>query len=171
MANKGTAKWTGCLLMVVAAGVLLSTNAFAGKATDPLGTALSRAALLSGLTGVEQDLLKPAARLLHGKAGQQVIRQGSDMGQMLIVLDGRADIRIDGNSYAVLSGQILLGEIEFLDGQPATADVVLLENADYISLDNAEMNRIMEAHPRIGYVLIREIARIEARRLRKASTR
>ncbi len=30
------------------------------------------------------------------------------------------------------------------------------------------MNEIMEAHPRLGYRVIREIARIEAQRLRRA---
>lgn len=71
----------------------------------------------------------------------------------------------------LFSGQILLGEIEFLDGLPATADVVLIKDADYIALDNEALNRIMADHPRIGYTVVREIARIEARRLRKTSTK
>ncbi len=50
----------------------------------------------------------------------------------------------------------------------ASADVFLLSDTGYIALDNALLNEIMEAHPRLGYRVIREIARIEARRLRRA---
>jgi len=49
---------------------------------------------------------------------------------------------------------------------PAYADVILLKETDLIELHNATLTVLMENQPRLGYVLMREIARIEARRLR-----
>ncbi|MDD5206126.1 MAG: cyclic nucleotide-binding domain-containing protein [Desulfobacterales bacterium] len=88
---------------------------------------------------------------------------------MVIILQGKAEVRISGKLVVSLSGQSLVGEIEFLDTLPASADVVLLEEADLIELDSAALNRLMEKQPRVGYVLMREIAEIEAGRLRRTN--
>lgn len=157
-------------VLIMTFGLAGAGTGLAGQPDGALAKALSGVDLFSELTDAQRDSLAPAARLHRGKAGERLIRQGSAMGRMLVVLDGEADVRIDGKSFVTLTGQVLLGEIEFLDGRPATADVVLLKAADYIVLDNAELNRIMEAHPRIGYLVMREIARIEAKRLRRTST-
>ena len=82
------------------------------------------------------------------------------------MLEGRAEVRVNGRHIVTLSGQSLFGEIEFLDMLPVSADVVLLEETDLIELRNSALTALMEKQPRLGYVLIREIARIEARRLR-----
>lgn len=169
MRSNPTVSYLSALLLLTA--LALHCPALAGDARDPLGQALGQATLFAGLSNVQLEALEPAAALRQGKAGDLLIRQGSVMGQILIVLDGEVDVRIDKKSFVLLSGQILLGEIEFLDGLPATADVVLLKDADYLSLDNNRLNRIMTDHPDIGYTVIREIARIEAQRLRKTSTK
>ncbi len=52
------------------------------------------------------------------------------------------------------------------DMLPAYADVILLKETDLIELHNATLTVLMENQPRLGYVLMREIARIEVRRLR-----
>ncbi len=122
----------------------------------------------STLTDAERQLLETAVTLKQGAKGEQIIFQDTAMKQMVILLDGHASVRVNGKQVAELFGEILLGEIEFLDGPAASADVFLLSDTDYIALDNALLNEIMEAHPRLGYRVIREIARIEAQRLRRA---
>ncbi len=155
---------------VVIAGCLFwYALAAAGTIELPLAQALSRVNLFSELTDAERNLLKTAAQLRQGKAGEQIIRQGKAMGRMIVILDGQAEVRIKDQLIASLSGQILLGEIEFLDGLPASADVFLLKDADYLSLDFSILNRLLEAHPRMGYLVIRQIARIEAQRLRNTN--
>ncbi len=127
--------------------------------------------LTQGLAEPEREALKAAATLRRGKAGELIVRQGKAMGRMLIILEGKAEVRIDGKLVATLSGQSLVGEIEFLDTLPASADVSLLEEADLIELNSAALTTVMEKQPRLGYVLMREIAKIEAGRLRKPNPR
>jgi CRP-like cAMP-binding protein len=150
---------------------LLGANAFAADKVEglELSKALAQVKLMAGLTEAEREALKVAATLRHGQAGELIVQQGKEMGRMVIILRGKAEVRISGKLVVTLSGQSLVGEIEFLDTLPASADVVLLEEADLIELNSAALNLLMEKQPRVGYVLMREIAKIEAGRLRRTN--
>ncbi|RJR31998.1 MAG: cyclic nucleotide-binding domain-containing protein [Desulfobacteraceae bacterium] len=139
-----------------------------GKEGD-LTRALADVKLIAGLSEAEREALKSAATLRRGKAGEIIIRQGKGSGKMIVIMGGKAEVRIDGKLVTTLSGQSLVGEISFLDNLPPSADVVLLEDADLIELNSAALGDLMENQPRVGYLIMREIARIEAGRLRRAN--
>ena len=145
-----------------------ASNSFAADEAKSWGLpkALAQVKLFAGLTDAERDALKAAATLRRGKAGERIIQQGTALDRMFIILKGQAEVRVNGKHFVTLSGQPLVGEIEFLDMLPASADVLLLKETDLIELNYAALTRLMEKQPRMGYVLMREIARIEARRLR-----
>jgi CRP/FNR family transcriptional regulator, cyclic AMP receptor protein len=159
--------WT---ILFIVFGVFIS-HCFAsgGSKTLSLSQALSRVDLFSELTPGERDLLKTAARLRQGKTGEQIIHQGKARDKMFIILEGRAEVRVNHIPIVTLPGQSLVGEIEFLDMLPASADVFLLEDTPLIELNYDALTRLMENQPRMGYVIMRKIAQIEAMRLRKSS--
>lgn len=159
-----------CAVVVVMFG-FLSGSSFASEEAKSLALskALSQVKLFGGLTDAERDALKASARLRQGKAGELIIRQGETLGSMFIVLGSEVEVRVDGKRVVTLSGQTLVGEIEFLDELSATADVLLLKETDFIELNNVALIGLMEKQPRLGYVLMREIAKIEAQRLRKTT--
>ncbi len=133
-----------------------------------LSKALSQVKLFAGLTDAERESLAEVATMRRGKAGERIIRQGETLDRMFIILEGEAEIWIDGKKAVSVPAQSLVGEIEFLDGLPATADVLLLKETDLVELNYAALNGLMENQPRLGYLLMREIAKIEAQRLRKS---
>lgn len=134
-----------------------------------LSQALSRVDLFSELTTAERDSLEDAARLRQGKTGEQIIHQGKARDKMFIILEGRAEVRVNHIPIVTLSGQSLVGEIEFLDMLPASADVFLLEETPLVELNYDALTRLMENQPRMGYVIMRKIAQITAMRLRKST--
>jgi CRP/FNR family transcriptional regulator, cyclic AMP receptor protein len=146
----------------------LASNSFAADEAKALALseALAKVKLFAGLTDVERDALKSAATLRRGRAGERIIEQGKATHRMFIILEGQAEVWVNGKHIVTLSGQSLVGEIEFLDMLPASAEVRLLKEADLIELNNAALTSLVEKQPRLGYVLMREIARIEGRRLR-----
>ena len=159
-----------CAVVVVMFGYLDSSSFASDEAkSSALSKALSQVKLFAALTEAERDALRTAAMLRRGKAGERIIEQGKHSGRMFIVLDGQAEVWVNDRRIVTLSGQPLVGEIEFLDELPATADVLLLQETDLIELDNVALTGLMEKQPRLGYVLIREIAKIEAQRLRKTT--
>ena len=151
----------------------LACNSFAADEARAvaLSKALAQVKLFAGLTDAERDSLKAAATLRRGKAGERIIQQGKVRDRMFIILEGRTEVRVNGKHFVTLSGQPLVGEIEFLDMLPASADVFLLKETDLIELNYAALTVLMEKQPRLGYVLMREIARIEARRLRGTTSK
>ncbi len=159
-----------CAVAVVLFGYM-ADNSFAldeAKALA-LSKALSQVKLFAGLTDAERNALKAAATLRRGKAGERIIRQGKILDRMFIILENKVEVRVNGKPVVTLSGQPLIGEIEFLDKLPAAADVLLLKETDLIELNYATLTGLMEKQPRLGYVLMLEIAKIEAQRLRKTT--
>jgi CRP-like cAMP-binding protein len=150
---------------------IFASNSVAGdeaKALE-LSRALAQVKLVAGLTDAERAALNAAATLRRGKEGERIIQQGKLTGRMFIILGGKAEVRVNGKRIVTLSGESLVGEIEFLDTLPGSADVLLLEEADLIEFNSAALTRLMQKQPRLGYVFMREIARVEAGRLRESN--
>lgn len=151
--------------------LLICTFSYAGEPGDPaLSAALSRVKMFADLTSAEKDALQSAARIRHVQAGVCLTRKGAALDRMFIILDGEAEVRVNGQFVTAQSGQFMVGEAEYLDQGPVFADVTLVKEADIIELVNDELTRLMEHQPHIGYVIMREIARIEGRRLRATTT-
>lgn len=131
-----------------------------------LRNALGQVKLFSGMTGKERAALNAAAGLRHSQEGERIIEQGKPLDRMFIILEGKAEIWVDGKIMAILPPQSLVGDIEFLDGLPASADVYVLKNTRLVELNNARLNTLMEERPRLGYQFMREIAKIGGQRLR-----
>jgi CRP-like cAMP-binding protein len=158
-------------LSVIVVAILLWTfvgNSFAAdqaKASE-LYKALRQAKLFTGLTDEEISALESVAILRHCKAGERIIEQAKSLDRMFIIPEGLAEINVDGEFITILPVQSLVGEVEFLDGLPASANVVILKETSLIELNNTALTELMNKRPRIGYVLMSEIARIEGQRLR-----
>ena len=161
---------TAALMATVFAVFMLGNLAASCFAADEAGDlklskALAQAKLFAEFTDDERDLLKPAAALRHGKAGERIIVQGETLDRMFIVIEGQTEIWIKGKRIAAYSGQALVGEFEFLGMGSATADVILAKEADLIELNFAKLNDLVEKQPRLGCKLMRGIAKIEIQRI------
>ncbi|MEW5733929.1 MAG: cyclic nucleotide-binding domain-containing protein [Thermodesulfobacteriota bacterium] len=164
-------KAAAALLAFLAGAALLGAPAFGQADAPALAKAINQASLFSGLTAAEKDALQTVAKLRHGKGGERIITQGSALDRMYIIPDGQVEVLVDGKLVVKNPGQSLVGELEFLDAPPASADVVLVQDADMIELDYAALAALMEKEPRLGYKLMREFAKIEAQRLRANNER
>jgi hypothetical protein len=108
---------TGAVWRFVLAGIFMmisnwAANSFA--ADEPKGPALSKALaevqLFAGLTEAERDALGSVATLRRGRAGERIIEQGKPSGRMFIILEGQAEVWVNGRQILTLSGQSLVGE-------------------------------------------------------------
>jgi CRP/FNR family cyclic AMP-dependent transcriptional regulator len=149
----------------------LACNSFSTtKSKDlALSKALAQVKIFEELTDGERDALKVASTLRRGRAKERIIEQGTTLDRMFIILEGQAEVWVNGKHIVTLDGQTLVGEVEFLDMLPASADVVLLKDTDLVELNHASLTGLMEKNSRLGYRIMREIAKIEARRLRDSN--
>ncbi|HOE62826.1 MAG TPA: cyclic nucleotide-binding domain-containing protein [Candidatus Sumerlaeota bacterium] len=157
-----------CIIFAITAivftgGVLIAAEKAEGLS---LSAALAKSDIFKKLNDAERDLLTTASLLRQGKAGEKIIEQNESLDKMFIVMDGECEVWVSGKLITTLKGQLLFGEIEFLDNLPGSADVILLNNSDIIEIEHDKLNRVMEQNPRIGFVIMYEISKIASQRLR-----
>ena len=116
----------------------------------------------------EAQLKKVAAvvEVVERGAGDRIIEQGKRIGKMAIPVDTPIQIRINGKIIRVFPENTLVGEVEFLEKVPATADVVLMKKSKVLLLPHGPFKRLMDDHPELGHRVMWEMSKMEAYRLR-----
>ncbi len=153
--------WIGCL------GITADPSWAEGPGScQALLSSLRQVPVFGRLDSDQLRKLAKVAELVEREDGDRIIEQGKRAGKMAIALDSEVRIRIDGETIRVLPSNSLVGEIEFLEDVPASADVVLVGKSRVIMLDHRSFQQVMDADPVLGYRVMVEIARMEANRLR-----
>lgn len=161
----GILMWAGITFL----GLIGMASASADETHVDRGDAVSlleRVPVFKALDRGRLEKVAVMAQTGEGKAGDRIIVQGKRMGKMAVALDSEVRILIDGQLIRVLPPNSLVGEIEFLEDVPASADVVLAAPSRVIFLGHKRFKRLMDEDPVLGYRVMFEIARMEADRLR-----
>jgi CRP-like cAMP-binding protein len=97
--------------------------------------------------------------------GQRVLRQGMSGGGLYIILEGEAEVVIDGASRARLGRGDFFGEIAALTGDAPTADVIAGTMLRCATVPGPELEAFLLEHPAVMLRMLKA----EARRLRAAN--
>jgi len=97
--------------------------------------------------------------------GQRVLRQGMSGGGLIIILEGEADVVIDGARRARLGRGDFFGEIAALTGDMPTADVIAATQLRCATVPGPELEAFLLDHPAVMFRMLKA----EARRLRAAN--
>jgi CRP-like cAMP-binding protein len=138
---------------------------------DGLLSALRQVPIFQRLDQKGLQQVASVAEVVERQGGDRIIEQGQRTGKMAIAIDSEVAIRIDGETLRVLPANSLVGEMEFLEEVPASADVLLVGKSRVILLEHKRFRSLMDADPGLGYALMDEIARMEASRLRTNTQR
>ena len=147
-------------------------------------------AMLARLTFVTSDHLPPAERTLMRRvlpsladtqlarlagcgerralpAGEQLTLQGAAVDRLYFLLDGAADVAIDGVDVARVAAGGFVGEMSFMTGQPASATVRMAFPGAALVFERASLDRVFSRddetraafHSLIGADLAEKIGR------------
>jgi CRP-like cAMP-binding protein len=97
--------------------------------------------------------------------GQRVLRQGMQGGGFFIILEGEAQVMIDGEERARLARGDFFGEIAALTGGAPTADVVATTLLRCLTISGPEIEQFLLDHPQVMLRMLKA----EAHRLRSAN--
>lgn len=119
---------------------------FAEVSLEPL---LRTTPLLAGLDRAAQDALVWRFRPLSFEAGDELLRAGTEGSELMVLLDGFAEVyaRADDKRYlvAILEPGSILGEISFFDRtRERTADVVAATRGTAALLPRAVYDELLE---------------------------
>lgn len=99
-------------------------------------------------------------------SGTVVCRQGTPGHEACIVLDGEADVAIDGEVVASIGPGGFFGELALLDGGPRVATVTATRPLHLLVLTRQELHAMVEQAPAVAWGLLQGIGA----RLRQVET-
>ena len=101
---------------------------------------------LLGVAGVFEEVVFPE--------GERVLRQGLTATGLYVILEGSAEIRIDGTHRATIHRGDFFGEVSILLGEPPTADVVAISPLHCLALSGTAGEGFLPATPRGMYRML-----------------
>lgn len=113
-------------------------------------------ARFSRLTPGQFRRLMRAGRIVSTNEPVTLASEGKLLDQLFFVLDGAVAIKKQG-STARLSGGVFIGEVAFLNKQPASATVQLSPGARYLVWDSADLERLIDRAPALGNALLAQL--------------
>ena len=99
------------------------------------------------------------------EAGRTLIRQGSPSDSFYLLLDGEAEVEVDGKARPPLGPGRFFGEISMLDRGPATATVVTRTPVRLMVMSHAQFRDAIKANDQ----LLSHVLSAAADRLRRDS--
>jgi CRP-like cAMP-binding protein len=97
--------------------------------------------------------------------GERVLRQGLTGSGFYVILEGAAEVRIDGVTRSTLQRGDFFGEVSILLGEPPTADILALAPLHCLLLGPSAVAPFLLAHPPVMFRMLQA----QARRLRNAN--
>lgn len=136
---------------------------------------------LLGTFELFKDLSEEKLQLVAAKAvridyaeNQEIFHELSTESDIYILMEGRVQIigalgKTDSATiHTILPGK-LFGEFAFIDGEPRSATAVAIEKSSAFKIPRADLYALFEADRAMGYVVMRNLARILARRIRQTA--
>ena len=112
---------------------------------------------LLGVAGMFEETVFPQ--------GERILRQGMTGSGFYIILEGSAEVVIDGTTRNVLHRGEFFGEVSILLGEPPTADVVAREPLHCLMAPASTVQPFLLAYPQVMFRMLQA----QARRLRNAN--
>jgi len=121
--------------------------------------------LFSELSGPEIELLIPLCQVLNGTMGQYILEEGVAVHTIFFLIFGEANVRKEGQLIATVGKGAVLGEMSLLQHGPAFATIQAKGPFKAIAIEQAAFSRLLEEHSRLGYKILKKIARLLTLRL------
>ena len=104
-----------------------------------------------------------------------IVRQGETGREMFVLINGRADARLNNDGASTLLRTMgrgdVIGEMALIRQNRRTADVIAVDDAEAIVVDERFLHRMQKRYPRIGARIFLNIAKILSDRLDDVSRR
>jgi len=129
---------------------------------------MARMALCDGLTEEQAACLVPLFDRRTLAAGHRIFTSGDPAEEILIILEGEAEVEANGVSLGSVGPGECLGEVAFLQGTLHAADAIVVTPIDAAVLTRGALHTLARQRPDIGSVVYRNLARDIGGKLRRA---
>ncbi|MBV8033270.1 MAG: cyclic nucleotide-binding domain-containing protein [Betaproteobacteria bacterium] len=148
----------------------------ATKQAPKIHALIPRCALLENFSPAEVRLLAHFMDLYRANAGAEVLREGDPGDFMLMIVEGRVEVRKRDAAHAAqllatLDAGKTVGEMSMIDGEARFATCVATAPTVVAVLDRESLARIIVEQPMLGAKILMELVLMLSQRLRATSAR
>ncbi len=123
--------------------------------SDPKIRALKEVPLFAHASQKELEFVASRTDETTAPAGTQLTKQGSPGNTFYVLLDGEADVTIDGKHRRTLKPGDFFGEISMLDRGPATATVTTTSPVRLMVMSHAQFRDAVKANDDLLFHVMR----------------
>jgi CRP-like cAMP-binding protein len=154
----------GMLSLLLAVAVAVPS---AARPAD-IAAALAASDVFAGVASEDLARLGALAEVRSFATGATLMSRGERSPALYILGGGAAEVRLaDGRAVASVGKGVTLGEMEFADGGPLSASVVMTKPGEVILIDTATLRAFLETSPAVGYRVMDNVARKVSANLRR----
>jgi predicted RND superfamily exporter protein len=123
--------------------------------------------LFAGLRPFQAKIVVLMAHLANAGRGTFITRTGELKAELYVLLKGRADVRRGDSDLVIrtLGRGDVIGEMGLVRRRPRSADVVVVDDAEYLVLDDRFLARIRRQYPRIAATVFLNLTQVLSDRL------
>ncbi len=117
----------------------------------------------------EGDLhhLASVAIIRNCEKDEILITKGDTAKHIYVIAEGKAIVTDNDKTLATLSEGAIIGEMALIEKTVRSANVIIKKTSKIIEIEITKFERLMEEHPRLGYVVTRNLAVSLSSKLRK----
>jgi CRP-like cAMP-binding protein len=134
------------------------------ETSDDLTQVLATFSLFSDLTAPALEAIAHTFEEAWFNTGDRILREGFAQPDVYLILQGEAEVKVEGHDRARLTRGDFFGEISALLGDLPSADVVALTSLRCLVATAEELKDLLLAHPNFMFRMLQT----EARRLKDA---
>jgi len=137
--------------------------------------ALDEIDFFDGVAAQDLEQLRQLLQLHEFKTGEAICREGDPGDKMWLLVKGSVSVRLDVSDNRVsrritsLTRGTVFGEMALIEGAPRSATIVADEDVACFELNDKDFGLLLREKPAIAAIVMRNIARELARRLRRTS--
>ena len=127
--------------------------------------------ILGQLTDQDVDWLAQAGEPVRFASGDLVIREGTRLDRIFIVLDGELAVAVRGKEIARVGSGDILGEMSLVDHSPTSASVKAIGDSRALAVPRAAVQGRLDRDPAFAARFYKAIAIFLADRMRNTLSR
>ena len=146
-----------------------------GTQVVDISSMLSKQDVFKDLTSEEIDQIADITQHEKYKPHETIFEDQHPGLDLYVVISGKVQVRIEAiipHEYITLSvinpGEIL-GEFSMIDQEPRSASAVCAERTEMLVINGQKLHELFNNNNRIGYIVMKNIARIMCERIRRTN--
>lgn len=135
-------------------------------------SALKDAYLVAGLKEEEAAQIAALATIRTYRSGEALTKSGDASNDVFIIMSGHVKVTTnDGDLLGEVGANSVVGEMGLVDSRPATANVTCVGPVSAAAVSTLELRRLMGQNRDWGFIVLSNICRVMAGRLRQTNAR